>query len=131
MFVNFTNHPSTGWGEKQLLAAQRYGEVQDVAFPDVPPGYSAEDVAELAQRSVREILSKQPTVVLCQGEMTLTYQVVRLLLQQNVTVVAACTERRVCERIEPDGTVKKRTVFEFAGFRSYEAEAKKEAAGNG
>jgi hypothetical protein len=122
MFVNFTNHPSTGWGEKQLLAAQRYGEVQDVAFPNVPPEYSAEDVAKLAQRSVQEILAKQPTVVLCQGEMTLTYQVVRLLRQQNVTVVAACTERRVQQKIESDGTMKKLAFFEFAGFRSYEAD---------
>lgn len=131
MFLNFTNHPSAGWHEKQLLAAQRYGEVQDVPFPDVPPEYSAEDVAELAQRSVQEILKKRPTVVLCQGEMTLTYQVVRRLLAQNVTVVAACTKRRVCERIEPDGTVKKLAIFEFAGFRSYELEAQKEAEVNG
>jgi hypothetical protein len=119
MLVNFTNHPSAGWSEKQRRAAQRYGEVLDMAFPDVPPQCSEADVEALAQRAVRQILAQKPTAVLCQGEMTLTYKVVRRLLQQNVTVLAACTERRVCERIEPDGTVKKQAIFEFAGFRGY------------
>lgn len=41
MFVNFTNHPSGSWGAAQRRAAQVYGEILDLPFPDVPPALSA------------------------------------------------------------------------------------------
>ena len=40
MFVNFTNHPSGSWGAAQRRAAQVYGEILDLPFPDVPPALS-------------------------------------------------------------------------------------------
>ena len=41
MFVNFTKHPSGSWGAAQRRAAQVYGEILDLPFPDVPPALSA------------------------------------------------------------------------------------------
>ena len=48
MFVNFTNHPSGSWGAAQRRAAQVYGEILDLPFPDVPPTLSAAEVAARA-----------------------------------------------------------------------------------
>lgn len=48
MFVNFTNHPSGSWGAAQRRAAQVYGEILDLPFPEVPPALSAAEVAALA-----------------------------------------------------------------------------------
>ena len=79
MFVNFTNHPSGSWGAAQRRAAQVYGEILDLPFPDVPPALSAAAVAALADEWAARILALRPACVLCQGEMTLTARVVRLL----------------------------------------------------
>lgn len=72
MFVNFTNHPSGSWGAAQRRAAQVYGEILDLPFPDVPPALSAAAVAALADEWAARILALRPACVLCQGEMTLT-----------------------------------------------------------
>ena len=79
MFVNFTNHPSGSWSAAQRRAAQVYGEILDLPFPDVPPTLSAAEVAALADEWAARILALRPACVLCQGEMTLTTRVVRLL----------------------------------------------------
>ena len=78
MFVNFTNHPSGSWSAAQRRAAQVYGEILDLPFPDVPPTLSAAEVAALADEWAARILALRPACVLCQGEMTLTTRVVRL-----------------------------------------------------
>lgn len=48
-FVNFTNHPSSQWEEKQRKAAQQY---------------------------VEKIMKLKPRFVLCQGEFCLTFKTV-------------------------------------------------------
>lgn len=32
MFINYTNHPSASWGEKQTDEAKKYGEIVDMPF---------------------------------------------------------------------------------------------------
>ena len=71
VFVNFSNHPSAGWGREQAEAASRYGQLIDLPFP---------------------------AAVLCQGEFCLTFLVVSALKAQGITVLAACSERIVTER---------------------------------
>ena len=36
-FVNFTNHPSAQWSDRQRREALKYGNIQDIPFPDVDP----------------------------------------------------------------------------------------------
>ena len=67
MFVNFTNHPSGSWSAAQRRAAQVYGEILDLPFPDVPPTLSAAEVAALADEWAARILALRPACVLCQG----------------------------------------------------------------
>ena len=53
-----------------------------------------------------------------QGEFTLTYAVVRRLLDRKIKAVSAVSERNVIEQVE-NGEVRKTIVFRFGGFREY------------
>ena len=116
MFINLTNHPSTGWSEEQWNAAQKYGKIIDISFPIIEPFFSKTEVDELADITVDSItgLDSNP-VVHVMGEMTFTYAVVERLKAQGFVCVASTTERLV--KMTPDG--KKISDFKFVQFREY------------
>lgn len=118
MFINFTNHPSRLWGEKQLAAAGEFGEIIDVAFPVVEPFASAEEVHSIALEYAEKIMGMGPDFVLCQGEFCLAYNVISALKAEGIKVGAACSERNVIEKAGPDGT-EKTAIFNFIQFREY------------
>lgn len=68
----------------------------------------------LARDYYNKIIVYHPCAVMCQGEFTLCFQVVELLKQAGIPVLAACSERRVTEK---DG--KKIVEFEFQQYREY------------
>jgi hypothetical protein len=119
MFVNFSNHPSTAWDEKQRTQAMQYGEIVDVAFPDVAADSTEAELDVLADQFTERILQYAPACVMCQGEFTLTYRVINRLKEKEVPVVAACSQRKSYEQVQDDGTVKKISVFQFCQFRKY------------
>ena len=116
MFINLTNHPSENWSEEQLKAAQEYGEIVDISFPNIEPFFTSEDINELAETTMEgiKILDAHP-VVHVMGEMTFTYAVVSRLKALGITCVASTTERIV--KMMPDG--KKISEFKFVQFREY------------
>ena len=116
MFINLTNHPSSGWSQDQLNAAQKFGEIVDISFPVIEPFFSKAEVDELADITVEEIknLDKNP-VVHVMGEMTFTYAIVERLKARGLSCVASTTERLV--KMMPDG--KKISEFKFVQFREY------------
>lgn len=120
MFLNFSNHPSAQWSKDQLYAAELFGEVTDLDFPDVPPEWDIDRVCELADGYARMILDLRPDAVLCQGEMTLTYQIVKRLYPTGIRIFSACSDRISEETVQPDGSTKKISRFVFRRFRSYE-----------
>lgn len=116
MFINLTNHPSSGWSEVQLKAAQEYGEVVDFSFPPIEPFYTSENINELANEVVEGIRALDSNLVVhVMGEMTFTYAVVSRLKALGITCVASTTERLV--KMTPDG--KKVSEFKFVQFREY------------
>ena len=119
MFINCSNHKSDLWGEDQKRAAERYGDIMDIPFPNVEVSADEGDIADLATQTTQKILQKQPDVVMCQGEYTLTYAIVKTLRENHIPVVAACTERKVDEKKLEDVSVQKVSRFQFAGFRQY------------
>lgn len=117
IFINLSNHPSSGWSEGQLTAAQRIGDIVDLPFPPVAPGASADEVKQMADGLVERILETgAPTTltVHIMGEMTLCFAVVERLHKHGVCCVASTTERLVTE---VDG--KKVSEFHFVQFREY------------
>lgn len=118
MFINFSNHPSTKWGTEQLAAAKEYGEVVDMAFPNVNPSASTQQIHELAKSYVDKMLEMQPACVLCQGEFCICFAVISELKKNGIKVVAACSERKVEEKKVGNDT-EKVSYFSFVQFREY------------
>lgn len=97
-FVNFSNHPSEKWSKEQMDAALQLGkEIADIPFPAVSPEASEEEIMELAKQLADKILKQYPTAVMCMGEFNLSYQVIKILKEHGIRVVAACTERNMRE----------------------------------
>ena len=120
-FVNFSNHPSTGWSEAQKNAARELcsgGMIEDVAFPAVPADWDEAQVAAEAERQVDIIMQHSPIAVMCTGEWGLCSEVVRLLQEKCVRVVYTCSER-ITEEIPTDTGTGKHTVFRFVRFREF------------
>ena len=57
MFVNFSNHPSRYWDNKQREASQYYGELFDMPFPQISPNASDDELEKLALDYVQRIVS--------------------------------------------------------------------------
>ena len=118
-FVNFTNHPSKNWCEKQMSAALQYGSVIDLPFPSISPKMSDDELLNLAKSCVSSILALSPACVLCQGETVFTCLVANMLMSYGVCTVSAVSRRNVYEQIMPDGNTFKKSVFEFECFRKF------------
>lgn len=117
IFINLSNHPSSGWSEEQLSAARAYGEIVDMPFPLVSPEATLEQVKGLGEQCVKDImgLNGQKCVVHVMGEMTLTYRIVSLLKRRSIPCVASTTERQVYT----DENGNKVSTFRFVQFREY------------
>ena len=118
MLINFSNHPSALWEEKQLKAAREYGDIVDIPFPDVSPEAGEEDILSLADQYVNKIMSfidgRQATVHVM-GEMTFAFSVVTQLRERGITCIASTTERDA--EFISDG--RKLSDFQFVRFRKY------------
>ena len=117
LFINFSNHPSEGWGEEQMTKAKRYGRVVDLPFPQVDPLMPSEQVQSLSEECVNAILDMGDPATMTvhvMGEMTLVFHVVTSLLKQGVHCVASTTER-----IATETDFTKLSEFRFVTFRDY------------
>lgn len=109
-------------GEKnRKQAAEKYGEIIDLDFPNVSPEWSEEELYQLADQECGKILDllkgNPDSAVLCQGECALNFLIVKFLLDEGVKVVTAVTERDVDE-VRKGEVIEKRSKFVFQKFRS-------------
>lgn len=120
MFINFTNHPCSNWGNDQIKEAEKYGEVKEIPFPAIIPHASKIDIQNLAEEYANNILALlkqgENNAVLCQGEYSFCFAVTSLLKNSSVKVLCACSERRVVEDFDGKKNIKK-SEFRFVGFR--------------
>ena len=119
MFINYSNHPSSAWSEAQLSAAEKYGEIIDIPFMQVDPSFTSEQVREAAAAEAEKIMEYHPDIVMCQGEMTLLYNIVVILKANDIPIVGATSERKVIEQENINGANRKSIIFEFVQFREY------------
>lgn len=119
MFINCSNHKSIDWSDGQLSAAHKYGEIVDYPFPNVSPELSKAEIIGIAKKVVEDIKNLNPLAVMCQGEQTLSYHIVRLLNDEGIRVLAGCTERNTREVKNSDGSITKIAIFNFVKFREY------------
>lgn len=118
IFINFSSHPSEKWASAQRKAAEEYGTIKDILFPEVDPFLPEERIIEIAEEYVQKIASYHPRFVLCQGEFCVSYHVASMLKELGFKVGAACSERKVQERNTETGT-ERLSYFEFVRFREY------------
>lgn len=114
MLLNLSNHPSSKWGEKQLAATEQFGGVIDMAFPNIPPAATEDDVRRLVEVYAGEVLASDAKIVHLMGEMCFSFALVSYLQKIGIPCVASTTERRTVEN--PDGS--KTLSFEFVQFRT-------------
>ncbi|MCR4611984.1 MAG: hypothetical protein K5644_08820 [Lachnospiraceae bacterium] len=119
MFINLSNHPSDRWSKEQLVAAQKYGEIIDIAFPKIDANCSEEDVDKIVEDYYKKVLEYDNPTVMVQGEFTFTYRLVSKLKEKGLNVLASCTQREVEIVDNPDGTVNKTSIFKFVRYREY------------
>ena len=119
MLINCTNHPYEIWGEAQREAAEKFGEVVDLPFPQIEPRSSTEELRRLTERYARRIEAQQPEAVLVAGEFTFACMLVDRLLTDGVRVLSTRSRRITQEELNPDGTNRKTSVFVFDCFREY------------
>ena len=119
IFINHTNHPSDKWSAEQISAAKVYGDIKDIPFPAIEPRASSAQIKQLVKENLKEILELKPAVVLCQGEFNYTFEMVTLLKNSGIKVIAATSERRVSVEILADGRSQQVSTFCFVRFREY------------
>lgn len=119
IFINLTNHPSSQWSQEEKAAAEEFGHIIDMPFPNIPAAWSKEEVHQCAAEIIEKIMSLQPTAVLCQGEFTCCYDIILSLRKRNIKVLAACSERSVIEKVNDKGVNYKMSIFKFIQFREY------------
>ncbi len=120
MFLNCTNHPSAGWEEAQIEAANALGgEIVDLPFPAIRQDFSSDEIDQLVGQYLETLQSYAEPVVLVMGEFVFTYRLVTALKQAGIKAVATNSERRAVETKREDGSVMKQSVFVFARFLEY------------
>ena len=118
-FINHTNHPSARWEEAQRCAAEAYGVIADIPFPQIPADWDENAVRRLAEENARVILARSPAAVLVQGEFTYTYALINLLKAADIPGLSACSERHVSERVNEAGETVHESRFAVCRFRAY------------
>lgn len=118
-FINLSNHPSNRWTAQQLAAAQALGNLVDIPFPAIDPGATTQEISAVATQLLAQLRALNASVVMVQGEYTLTYQLVRLLEADGIRAVAACSRRITREETDETGATVKTSEFIFEGFRNY------------
>jgi hypothetical protein len=124
IFINLSNHPSSGWGREQLAAAQQIGVVKDLPFPAVDPEIDETEICRLAEDYYKKIedLSRDfdKVTVLLEGEYTFTYALTSLLKSNGIDVISACSRREVIETMDSKGDYERMSKFRFIRFRKYQ-----------
>ena len=118
MLINFSNHPSDYWGDKQMEAAKVYGEIKDLTFPAIDPEANNEDLQTIADQYVQKILAEAKNhkiTVHVMGEMTFCFMVVSRLKRMGIESVASTSVRNA--EVAIDG--RKISDFQFVRFRKY------------
>lgn len=120
LLVNLSNHPYKDWSESQKKAAEKYGEVQDMAFPAIDPAMKIDDIKkEIAAPQIYEIKNmckERRITVHIMGEMFYTFYVVSQLKAFGIQCICSTSERIV----EDLGGGEKKVTFRFKRFRDYD-----------
>ena len=121
MLLNFSNHPSAEWSERQLKAAEKYGGVLDYPFPAIDPMAETYEIGQLAETheiKLRKILANELqglSAIHIMGELTFCHALVNRLQRVGITCLASTTVRETVNSADGSKTCR----FGFVRFREY------------
>lgn len=118
-FANISHHSTDKWNTSQREAAQGFGEIHEMGFPNIPATWTREAVHAAAKALVSRLKTEGFSSCLIQGEMTFVVAFVDAAKKADIACYAACSERVSSEEILPDGSTRKVAHFQFVQFRSY------------
>lgn len=120
LLVNLSNHPYKDWSEDHKKAAKKYGDVQDMAFPEIDPAMKIDKIKkEIAAAQIDEIKNmckERRVTVHIMGEMSYTFYVVSQLKAFGIRCICSTSERDT----EDLGGGEKKVSFHFKRFRDYD-----------
>lgn len=119
IFINLSNHPSCQWTKEQIDAANLYGDIVDMKFPQVNPDNTTKELSTIADNIVEEICSYRTEANVTahiMGEMGLTFMIVKRLMVRGIHCVCSTSYRIVGDK----GGGKRLVEFHFNKFRDYE-----------
>lgn len=119
VFINLSNHPSDKWSAVQRNAAQCYGRIVDIRFPQIEPDADSKAIDELVKEYLERLSCYEIAAVMLQGEFVFTYRLVSELKRRNITVLSACARRVALESFSDSGTTLRESEFAFVQFREY------------
>ena len=121
MLINISNHPITTWSSEQItMAKSLWGDVCDVALPNIDPHLDGVEVLHKAENDVEKYCSiikqyDEMSAFHIMGESVYCFHVVNILKKMGYKVVASTTERHNVEYKNGN----KISHFEFVRFREY------------
>ncbi len=121
MLINISNHPLIEWSAEQIAAArEQWGDVCDVALPNINPHLDGVEVLHKAENDAQNYSSiikqyDEMSAFHIMGESVYCFHVVNILKKMGYKVVASTTERHNVEYKNGN----KISHFEFVRFREY------------
>lgn len=120
MFVNLSNHESKNWQKKQIEKAEKYGEIIDMAFPEITGSTSIEEI-DIFVKEYYEKLSKMSfDAILLVGEYSFVYSLIKLLLKEHKNVFSIKSDFKLSHYVDKDGICKREIKNDFIDFVRYE-----------
>ena len=119
MFYNLSNHPHVNWGNAQLEAARKWGDIEDVPFPEVNAQLDEQDILRAAQESVTKIQMSKDDAIFVAGEYGFVFPIIDELLNQGKTVLSTASEDKTAYRTADNGTSERIIHYNFLKFIPY------------
>ena len=116
--INFSNHPSCNWSEKQKEEALKYGEIIDIPFPEVDAKGDENYINNLTIScldKIHSICDMGIVTIHLMGELTLTFSLLKRLQEMGIRCIASTSRRIVKEYTNG----RKEVTFQFERFRQY------------
>ena len=120
MFINCSNHPSNTWSDRQITASQEYGEIYDLPFPSIEPDWTADDLRSVVDEYTEKIQALRPAAVFVVGEFSFVFMLIDRLKSIGICVLCSRSRRIAVEERGSDGSITKKSIFQFECYREYE-----------
>lgn len=119
MFYNLSNHPHANWGNAQLEAARKWGDIEDVPFPEVNAQLNEQDILRVALECVKKIKMSKDDAIFVAGEYGFVFPIIDELLSQGKTVLSTASDSKKAYYTADNGTSERIIHYNFLKFIPY------------